>query len=167
MQAPRYCDYSFSDIATHLTRIYTRCSLLWSSSSVEFWWSWLWVHRHLLIMQVCSSLYLELLKYEFNSLACIDTGAVNCKGAGWTSCCRVGECYVPDKNCFCDFTCHMFGDCCSDIDATCPQTAKSQGMPLHLACTLSLVLCTCCFWNYLYSLYSLWCWRGSAQQRCI
>ncbi len=32
------------------------------------------------------------------------------------------ECQIIEEKliCFCDYTCHSFGDCCHDIDETCP-----------------------------------------------
>lgn len=47
--------------------------------------------------------------------------AANCREAGWTRCCRKGDCLAPASQCFCDISCHMFGDCCDDITITCPK----------------------------------------------
>jgi deleted-in-malignant-brain-tumors protein 1 len=40
---------------------------------------------------------------------------------GVTGCCTGFPCYVASQGfCYCDITCHFFGDCCSGIDLTCP-----------------------------------------------
>ena len=40
-----------------------------------------------------------------------------CHQAGFTTCCTSG-CNVG--SCYCDAACHGFGDCCEDIEGTCP-----------------------------------------------
>jgi hypothetical protein len=49
---------------------------------------------------------------HFSSGSCVD--------AGFTECCTGLACSV--QGCFCDAICHFFGDCCYDIDMTCPDT---------------------------------------------
>ena len=52
-------------------------------------------------------------------LTCIPTGS--CVLAGYTECCNDSVCLgQPVEDCYCDPTCHVFGDCCEDINATCP-----------------------------------------------
>ena len=41
--------------------------------------------------------------------------------AGYTTCCTDNNCEVASVDlvfftCFCDATCHVYGDCCNDID---------------------------------------------------
>ena len=44
--------------------------------------------------------------------------------AGYTECCNFGSCLgVPSLSCYCDSTCHNFGDCCSDIEEICPRSS--------------------------------------------
>ena len=41
--------------------------------------------------------------------------------AGYTECCFDVSCLgAPTLDCFCDTTCRAFGDCCHDIEETCP-----------------------------------------------
>ena len=42
-----------------------------------------------------------------------------CEAAGHTSCCISG---CNAGGCYCDEVCHSFGDCCDNIDITCPQS---------------------------------------------
>lgn len=42
-----------------------------------------------------------------------------CELAGHTSCCSTG-CFVSQYGCYCDNFCHIFNDCCDNIEATCP-----------------------------------------------
>ena len=45
----------------------------------------------------------------------------SCAGAGYTQCCSDSVCLgQPGQDCYCDPTCHLHGDCCQDIDETCP-----------------------------------------------
>ena len=44
-----------------------------------------------------------------------------CALAGHTDCCISG-CNVG--GCYCDAACHGFGDCCSDIQTTCPDGSR-------------------------------------------
>ena len=47
----------------------------------------------------------------------------SCIEAGYnSSCCEHGYCAGYPFTCFCDSYCHDLGDCCSDIDDTCPQS---------------------------------------------
>ena len=47
-----------------------------------------------------------------------------CISAGYTGCCvynnTFAECFFQEGLCFCDFDCHMYNNCCSDIAMTCP-----------------------------------------------
>lgn len=45
--------------------------------------------------------------------------AGGCKILGHTGCCISG-CYQPAGFCYCDSFCHVFNDCCLDIEETCP-----------------------------------------------
>ena len=40
--------------------------------------------------------------------------------AGFTACCEAGDCRGTPPTCYCDALCHSLGDCCDDIDETCP-----------------------------------------------
>ena len=42
-----------------------------------------------------------------------------CEAAGHTGCCNSG-CFAG--NCYCDAVCHVFNDCCDNIDHTCPDS---------------------------------------------
>ncbi|CAI8032996.1 Low-density lipoprotein receptor-related protein 1, partial [Geodia barretti] len=42
-----------------------------------------------------------------------------CRGSGYETCCA-STCASTTIECFCDPTCHFFGDCCRDIDELCP-----------------------------------------------
>ena len=46
-----------------------------------------------------------------------------CAAAGHTSCCSSSGngCYVSAGNCYCDAECRHYGNCCPDIDTTCPR----------------------------------------------
>ena len=44
----------------------------------------------------------------------------SCVAAGFTGCCTS---FCSVGNCFCDFACHSFNDCCEDINDTCPFTS--------------------------------------------
>ncbi len=47
----------------------------------------------------------------------------SCRAAGFDSCCTdVTGCYgmTTDGYCLCDTACRSYGDCCDDIDLTCP-----------------------------------------------
>ena len=56
----------------------------------------------------------------FSGGLCRDLDIVN-------GCCTLSSC-TPDGSCFCDDTCHSFGDCCSDIfDIGCLPTPTSTG----------------------------------------
>ena len=44
-----------------------------------------------------------------------------CEAIGSTSCCLI-NCNAGD--CWCDDGCYDFGDCCADIDLTCPNDSK-------------------------------------------
>ena len=36
-------------------------------------------------------------------------------------CCTEGQCVGDSGSCFCDIDCHLYGDCCDDIeDIICP-----------------------------------------------
>lgn len=48
-----------------------------------------------------------------------------CENAGHTSCCVSG---CNAGGCYCDTACHGFGDCCSDIDNTCPLGDPAEGL---------------------------------------
>ena len=50
-----------------------------------------------------------------------DLYAGSCIEAGYTECCADFLCLgSPTFDCFCDPSCHAFGDCCYDIDESCP-----------------------------------------------
>ena len=42
-----------------------------------------------------------------------------CVILGFTDCC-LSSCHQPAGSCYCDSVCHSFGDCCADIEETCP-----------------------------------------------
>ncbi len=44
-----------------------------------------------------------------------------CESAGHTSCCTSG-CFVSSESCWCDTFCHIFNDCCENIESTCPSS---------------------------------------------
>ena len=45
----------------------------------------------------------------------------SCVAAGYTECCNDSNCVgLPVEDCYCDTNCHLFGDCCADINNTCP-----------------------------------------------
>ena len=47
-----------------------------------------------------------------------------CAGAGFTGCCTLpgdDDCFVSAGNCWCDSICGDCGQCCADINTTCPQ----------------------------------------------
>ncbi len=50
-------------------------------------------------------------------VACSDIPSGPCEDAGHTSCCSSG---CNAGGCYCDSACYGFGDCCSDIQVTCP-----------------------------------------------
>ena len=41
--------------------------------------------------------------------------------AGYDGCCIDGFCAGTPPNCFCDYFCTFFGDCCSDLDQICTE----------------------------------------------
>jgi len=43
-----------------------------------------------------------------------------CSEAGFSSCCS-GFCLLARANCGCDGNCYFRGDCCDDIQQTCPR----------------------------------------------
>ena len=43
-----------------------------------------------------------------------------CQSSGYSECCSGGYCAGNPTTCFCDAFCRNRGDCCSDIDTTCP-----------------------------------------------
>ena len=53
--------------------------------------------------------------------------AGSCLEAGYTECCSDFICLgSPTLDCFCDPSCHSFGDCCYDIDQSCPSGSGPQ-----------------------------------------
>lgn len=57
---------------------------------------------------------------DIDSTCDLYTGS--CLEAGYTECCSDFICLgAPTSDCFCDPSCHAFGDCCYDIDETCPR----------------------------------------------
>ena len=54
--------------------------------------------------------------------------AGSCREAGYTECCTDIICAgQPVADCYCDAGCRTFGDCCDDIDETCPSGFSSNG----------------------------------------
>ena len=53
--------------------------------------------------------------------------------AGFISCCH-SWCYTTG-GCYCDFHCHAAGDCCEDINQTCPGITKNSKQ-CHLSTTV-------------------------------
>lgn len=48
----------------------------------------------------------------------------SCVKAGYMQCCEDSICAgLPNYDCYCDITCRSFGDCCQDIEETCPLMA--------------------------------------------
>ena len=45
----------------------------------------------------------------------------SCVAAGFSACCEDEDCRGSTQTCFCDELCHVVGDCCEDIDNTCPK----------------------------------------------
>ena len=48
-----------------------------------------------------------------------------CAAMNYKNCCTPGtnaslSCHGSDGVCFCDQSCHLFGDCCTDIEQYCP-----------------------------------------------
>ena len=56
------------------------------------------------------------------AVECFDlAGSVCYQYLGVTGCCTGFPCYVASQGfCYCDSSCHFFGDCCAGIDLTCP-----------------------------------------------
>lgn len=46
----------------------------------------------------------------------------SCRSAGYTMCCPTSSCLgsPQEADCYCDYSCHKFNDCCPDIAETCP-----------------------------------------------
>ena len=78
------------------------------------------------------------------------TAKKTCQSSGFDSgCCDslADSCYVPEGPCYCDPTCHTFGDCCVDVvTSQCPSSAKGTVTVL-----LSLLV------NYSISSFSVYC----------
>ena len=52
-----------------------------------------------------------------------------CSGKHYTQCCVPGNgnpCHGSDGKCYCDQSCHFFGDCCTDIEQYCPSGMFKQ-----------------------------------------
>ncbi len=60
---------------------------------------------------------------DATALAGVDCGgqAGSCELAGFSDCCT-SSCLA--NGCYCDAVCHGFGDCCEDIQKTCPSASK-------------------------------------------
>uniref|UniRef100_A0A1X7VE53 Fibronectin type-III domain-containing protein n=1 Tax=Amphimedon queenslandica TaxID=400682 RepID=A0A1X7VE53_AMPQE len=88
--------------------------------------------------------YCDHLCYEYND-CCTDIGSVcagtfppdhgfdngTCAGMNYKSCCIPGtnvslSCHGSDGVCYCDQSCHFFGDCCTDIEQYCPSVNPSS-----------------------------------------
>ena len=52
----------------------------------------------------------------------------SCLEAGFTGCCQDGsQCTgSPTFDCYCDVNCHVFSDCCYDIEHTCPASTNGN-----------------------------------------
>ena len=69
-----------------------------------------------------------------NFMPLLNITAGTCQSLGLSpGCCNptsVSSCYVPAGTCYCDPTCHINGDCCSDVTRSqCP--ARSQRVSLR------------------------------------
>ena len=56
------------------------------------------------------------------AVECLDLADSVCyQYLGVTGCCTGFPCYVASQGfCYCDSSCHFYGDCCAGIDLTCP-----------------------------------------------
>ena len=78
----------------------------------------------------------------------------SCVVAGFTGCCT-SFCLVG--NCFCDFACHRVGDCCEDIDMTCPSIPgefnfKQPYYTILMSCTCKVS--TFCMYIYAWVIHA-------------
>lgn len=66
------------------------------------------------------SSYSNNLCFTYPSIA---PNPTTCQAAGHTSCCSASGngCYVSGGGCWCDEVCRNYGNCCPDIDTTCPK----------------------------------------------
>ena len=64
----------------------------------------------------------------------------SCLEAGFTECCQDASQSCtgsPTFDCYCDVNCHVFGDCCYDIEHICPASngnLHSGNLKLNLVC---------------------------------
>lgn len=60
----------------------------------------------------------------------------SCMDAGYTECCRPGSstCVgTPGGACYCDVSCHSFGDCCDDIDEICSGPTQLEDLGMYVS----------------------------------
>lgn len=62
------------------------------------------------------------------AVSCIYDTPCSARGSG---CCTSG-CYISSMACWCDVTCHIFNDCCTGIEYTCPGNTSTSTSWIHV-----------------------------------
>lgn len=75
----------------------------------------------------------------------VGSGCINaCRNAGYNGqCCDITQtsCFQSLCNCYCDFSCHLYDDCCDDINQI-GCSSSGQGTGLRIVTARLVQLCT-------------------------